>query len=93
MTIWTINLYILIAAVAITAFLAQIRQPKNYIIELLKNFVGAYFVFSVVVKAIDPAGTGIKMEEYFVICIRKKSFTKFRLNRFIARVFLYLKYM
>lgn len=67
MTIWTINLYILIAAVAITAFLAQIRQPKNYIIELLKNFVGAYFVFSGVVKAIDPAGTGIKMEEYFDI--------------------------
>lgn len=67
MTIWTINLYILIAAVAITAFLAQIRQPKNYIIELLKNFVGAYFVFSGIVKAVDPAGTGIKMEEYFEI--------------------------
>lgn len=67
MTIWTINLYILIAAVAITAFLAQIRKPKNYIIELLKNFVGAYFIFSGVVKAIDPSGTGIKMEEYFEI--------------------------
>lgn len=67
MTIWTINLYILIAAIAITAFLAQIRKPKNFFIELLKNFVGAYFVFSGIVKAIDPAGTGIKMEEYFEI--------------------------
>lgn len=67
MTIWTINLYILIAALAITAFLAQIRKPKNYLIELLKNFIGAYFVFSGVVKAIDPVGTGIKMEEYFEI--------------------------
>lgn len=67
MTIWTINLYIFIAALAITAFLAQIRKPKNYFIELLKNFIGAYFIFSGVVKAIDPVGTGIKMEEYFEI--------------------------
>lgn len=67
MTIWTINLYIFIAAIAITLLLAQIRKPKNYAIELLKNFIGAYFVFSGVVKAIDPVGTAIKMEEYFEI--------------------------
>lgn len=67
MTVWTLNLYIFIAAIAITAFLAQIRKPKSYFIEILKNFIGAYFVFSGIVKAIDPVGTGIKMEEYFEI--------------------------
>ncbi|MCO5230834.1 MAG: DoxX family protein [Chitinophagales bacterium] len=67
MTIWTINLYVFIAAIIITLFFAQIRKPKNYIIEIIKNFIGAYFIFSGVVKAIDPAGTGIKMEEYFEI--------------------------
>src|SRR5690554_5545167 len=67
MTIWTINLYILIAAVIITLLLAQIRKPKSYVIEFLKNFIGAYFVFSGFVKAVDPVGTAIKMEEYFEI--------------------------
>lgn len=67
MTVWTLNLYIFIAAVAVTIFLAQIRKPKNYFIEILKNFIGSYFIFSGVVKAIDPVGTGIKMEEYFEI--------------------------
>ncbi|MCO5234179.1 MAG: DoxX family protein [Chitinophagales bacterium] len=67
MTIWTINLYVFIAAIIITLFFSQIRKPKNYIIEIIKNFIGAYFIFSGIVKAIDPAGTGIKMEEYFEI--------------------------
>jgi uncharacterized membrane protein YphA (DoxX/SURF4 family) len=67
MTIWTINLYVLGAAVLLTGFLYQIRKPANLVLELLKNFIGAYFIFSGIVKAIDPAGTGIKMEEYFEI--------------------------
>ncbi len=67
MTVWTLNLYILIAAAALTLFLAQIRKPKNYAIEVLKNFIGVYFVFSGFVKAVDPVGTAIKMEEYFEI--------------------------
>lgn len=67
MTIWTINLYVLIAALLLTILFRQIRKPKSIVLEILKNFVGAYFVFSGIIKAIDPAGTGIKMEEYFEI--------------------------
>lgn len=67
MTIWTINLYVLIAALLLTILFRQIRKPKSLVLEILKNFVGSYFVFSGIIKAIDPAGTGIKMEEYFEI--------------------------
>ena len=67
MTIWTVNLYVLIAAIVLSFLLAQIRRPKNYAIELIKNFIGIYFIFSGIVKAIDPVGTAIKMEEYFDI--------------------------
>lgn len=67
MTIWTINLYVLIAAVVLSLLLAQVRKPKKWWLEILKNFIGSYFIFSGVVKAIDPIGTGIKMEEYFEI--------------------------
>jgi hypothetical protein len=67
MTIWTINLYVLIAAVILSLLLGQIRKPKKWWLEILKNFIGSYFIFSGAVKAIDPIGTGIKMEEYFEI--------------------------
>lgn len=77
MTIWTINLYVLGAAVLLTGFLYQIRKPANLVIDLLKNFIGAYFIFSGIVKAVDPAGTGIKMEEYFEIFHEYFSFLGF----------------
>ncbi|MCO5248424.1 MAG: hypothetical protein M9887_05695 [Chitinophagales bacterium] len=67
MTIWTINIYIFIAAAIITFLFAQVRKPKSFILDILKNFIGAYFVFSGIVKAVDPVGTSIKMEEYFEI--------------------------
>jgi uncharacterized membrane protein YphA (DoxX/SURF4 family) len=67
MTIWSINLYVFIAAIFLSLLLGQIRKPKKWWLEILKNFIGSYFVFSGVVKAIDPVGTGIKMEEYFEI--------------------------
>lgn len=42
-------------------------KQSNLLINFLRYFVGVWFVFSGVVKAIDPAGTAIKMEEYFEI--------------------------
>lgn len=37
------------------------------IVHLLRYLVGVLFIFSGAVKAIDPIGTGIKMEEYFTV--------------------------
>lgn len=39
----------------------------KYITQVVRYLVGALFIFSGVVKAIDPTGTAIKMEEYFEV--------------------------
>jgi uncharacterized membrane protein YphA (DoxX/SURF4 family) len=40
-------------------------RPKNLLITFLQHFTGVWFIFSGIVKAIDPTGTAYKMEEYF----------------------------
>ncbi len=42
-------------------------KQENYLLELIKNWVGALFIFSGIVKAIDPVGTSIKIGEYFEV--------------------------
>ena len=42
-------------------------KQENYLLELVKNWVGALFIFSGIVKAIDPIGTSIKIGEYFEV--------------------------
>ena len=57
--------YSLAAAVAFSVVTYFIRRPQNMIVDLLKNFLGAVFIFSGAVKAIDPMGTALKMKDYF----------------------------
>lgn len=54
-------------AVVLTLIGKFVFKQNNLPINFLRYFVGVWFVFSGVVKAIDPAGTAIKMEEYFEI--------------------------
>ena len=61
-----IGMFAVIAAVFTLAGKYLFKQ-SNLPINFLRYFVGVWFVFSGVVKAIDPAGTAIKMEEYFEI--------------------------
>ncbi len=39
--------------------------PVRYVMTFLQSFLGIFFIFSGLVKAIDPLGTAYKMEQYF----------------------------
>jgi len=41
------------------------KLVKNYFLSLLQNFVGGFFIFSGLVKAVDPLGTAYKMNDYY----------------------------
>ncbi len=43
------------------------EQGSHWLIAYIRNFLAVFFIFSGVVKAIDPVGTSIKIGEYFNI--------------------------
>ncbi len=66
------NLYSLVGlialiAIGVTIVTALVQKPKNWFFSYLRNFLGTFFIFSGVVKAIDPMGTAFKMKDYFSI--------------------------
>jgi len=64
-----ITLIGLFAAIAVVlTFIGKfLFSQTNIPINFLRYLVGVWFIFSGAVKAIDPSGTAIKMEEYFEI--------------------------
>lgn len=65
MTVYTIFGMIGLIAFVLTLLRYFIAKPSNLLITFLQNFVGALFIFSGFVKAVDPLGTSYKMHEYF----------------------------
>ena len=63
MTLITLIIGFAVTALILT-FLTRSVQ-KNFFISFLQYFAGVWFVFSGVVKAIDPLGTAFKMQQYF----------------------------
>lgn len=66
MTIYTLVLYVGIAAAilsAVTGF--AFKAQKSWLMTYLQHFCGSLFIFSGFVKAVDPLGTAFKMEQYF----------------------------
>jgi uncharacterized membrane protein YphA (DoxX/SURF4 family) len=67
MNLPTLIIGLAIFALALTGMQKAMDRKliKNFLISLLQNFVGGLFIFSGLVKAVDPLGTAYKMEQYF----------------------------
>jgi uncharacterized membrane protein YphA (DoxX/SURF4 family) len=66
MNIFTLALYIGIAALAFSFVVIKVwKKHNNMLMTFLQNFAGFLFIFSGWVKAVDPLGTAYKLEQYF----------------------------
>ena len=66
MTLSTLIISFAIIAIILTYVLAKwVIKPHSLIMTWLQNFCGVWFIFSGLVKAVDPMGTAFKMEQYF----------------------------
>lgn len=65
LTLFKIFGFSLLAGIIISYLKSFKKKPQKWFVEILTNFLGALFVFSGFVKALDPLGTSYKMKDYF----------------------------
>ncbi|MBI1224191.1 MAG: hypothetical protein GC192_03050 [Bacteroidetes bacterium] len=88
MTIYTLLLYVGIAAAILTLLTGFVfKAQKSWLMTYVQHFCGSLFIFSGFVKAVDPLGTAFKMEQYFAEFFYTFDETKMK---FIAPMFPWL---
>ncbi|MEP7321442.1 MAG: DoxX family protein [Saprospiraceae bacterium] len=66
MTLSTLIISFAILALILTiSFSKWLIKPQSWLMTFLQNFCGVWFIFSGLVKAVDPMGTAFKMDQYF----------------------------
>jgi len=66
MTLTKIFIICIVIGIALTLIVEFVfKKRKSWLISFVQNFAGAFFLFSGLVKAVDPLGLAYKMEQYF----------------------------
>jgi len=66
MTLTTVMIICILGGLALTlAVEFFFKKRKSWLLSFVQNFTGFFFLFSGIVKAVDPLGTAYKMDQYF----------------------------
>ena len=66
MTLTKIFVICIAIGIALTLLVEFVfKKRKSWVVSFVQNFSGAFFLFSGLVKAVDPLGLAYKMEQYF----------------------------
>ena len=67
MTLTSVSITVAILALILTVVIYLSKKKlDSWVLSYLQNFAGIFFIFSGVVKAVDPLGTAYKIQDYFV---------------------------
>lgn len=66
MTLTQVIIMCLVVGLVLTLMVEYVfKRRKSWLLSFVQNFTGFFFLFSGIVKAVDPLGTAYKMNDYF----------------------------